>query len=364
VEDAVIRLLATFAFVLATFATAPGQPKADLPDEKVAKAWEAAEAEYGMVEWSPTQTRRMFSRSRPPEKAGEIPAFHITPDTKLTELKDAGVPFGLILQKQVGDGQIKSLPTFRNLQYVLAYGQPLTDAAAKDLARQKGLRYIDLGRSKMTGAGMKDLATLPALETLHVDSIKVGNVGLAELVKIKTLRDLNLDESGVTYDALPALTGLENLESLGLLAVGKTRGKLGEIGEWVTKLPKLRVCRMPTLTDSELKHVGDIRSLRDLRSGAKAATDAGIRDLVRAKDLESLTLGGLELTAAGYKDLASLKKLRRLVLFRSNITDAELKAFAGMTSLKQLSLEETKVTDAGVAELKKALPMLTVEKRE
>ena len=185
------RAFAPCVFALSLVATALGQPKGPpkLPDETVVVAWEAAGAEHGSAEWSESQTRRLASRTRPATRAGEIPAFHIHPATKLAGLKDPGVPFGLVLRKEVGDEQIKALPTLESLQYVLAYGQPLTDAAAKDLARQKGLRYLDLGRSKVTGAGMKELATLPALETLHVDSIKAGNAGLAELVKVKTLRE-------------------------------------------------------------------------------------------------------------------------------------------------------------------------------
>ncbi|MCE9563323.1 MAG: hypothetical protein K8U57_14865 [Planctomycetes bacterium] len=352
--------------VLAIATVASAQPKAvlpKLPDEKIVEAWEKAGAEHGCIEWddSPYRRQRMTARTRPAEKAGEIPAFLISPETKLASLKEPTVPFGLYLRKEVTDAQLKALPTFKNLQYVLAYGQPLTDAAAPDLARQKGLRYIDLGRSKMTGAGMKDLATLPALETLHVDSIKVTNDGLTHLVKIKTLRDLNLDESGVTYDALAELVALKNLETLGLLSVKEAAGKPAGFGDWVTKLPKLLEFRTSTLSDAEMKHFGGIPTLRSLAFDVGSVTNVGLKELTRAKDLETLTLSDAKLTNAGFKELASFGKLRRLVLSGSNITDADLKAFAGMTSLHELIVRGTKVTDSGVADLKKALPKLRIE---
>ena len=359
------RAVISSGFVLSLVVTALGQPKGQppkLPNEKVAEAWEAAGAEHGSAEWSEAQIRRLTSRTRPAKKAGEIPAFLIQPETKLAGLKDPGVPFGLVLRKEVGDEQLKALPTLKNLQYVLAYGQPLTDAGAKDLARQKGLRYLDLGRSKVTGAGMKVLATLPALETLHVDSIKVSNAGLAELVKIKTLRDLNLNDADVTYDALAGLAALQDLETLGMLGVSKSSGKPAGLGEWVTKLPRLRDVTASRLEDADLKLLGGVPTLRTLAFDAEDVTDSGMKDLARLKDLEVLFLRDAKLTGAGLKELTSLAKLHRLVLIRGGVTDADLRVLAGMAGLRHLSLRDTKVTDAGVAGLKKALPKLVVEK--
>ena len=357
------RLLVVVGGLLALVTTAltlPGAKPPKLPKPAVVEAWERAGAEQASLEWDPDQVRRMTARRRPAERAGEVPAFRLDAESKTAALPAPVTPFGLLLSG-TGDAQIKSMPAFTRLWYVQAYGAPLTDAAAPDLARQKELRYLDLGRSKMTAVGMKALATLPKLETLHVDSIRVTNSGLAELVKIKTLRDLNLDDSGVTYDALPALAGLQNLETLGLLRVKRTPGKPAGFGDWITKLPKLRVIRTDSLTDADLKRLAGAPALREVAFDADKATLAGVKELARIADLEALTVRDAKWTAAEYRELAALKKVRRLVLVRSNITDADLKAFAGMSSLRELTLRGTRVTKTGITELKKALPKLTIK---
>ena len=349
---------------LAVVSVVTAQPKTDLPklpDEKVVEAWEKGGAEHGAISWSETQTRRIESKTRPAEKPGEVPAFLVTPETKLAGLEEPAVPFGLVLRKGTGDDQLKALPSFKNLRYVLAYGQPLTDVGAKELARQTGLRYLDIGRVKMTSAGMKHLATLPELETLHVDSVRIGNAGLAELAKIKTLRDLNLDGTGVTYEALAGLVALQDLETLGLLDVKAATGKAAGFGDWVSKLPKLRKVHTSAVTDADLKQFAGSKSLRVLECDAKSVTAVGVRALAKNPDLEELHLRDAKLTG-GYKVLTAFTKLRRLVLLQADVTDADLDVLVGLSELRELSLRETKVTADGVARLKKSLPNLEVEK--
>src|SRR5687768_9637744 len=101
-------------FVLASITTISAQPTAKLPklpDATLVEAWENAGAEHGSIEWSDSQTRRMTARTRPAEKAGGIPAFLITAETKLASLKEPAVPFGLVLRQNVSDEQLKALPT-------------------------------------------------------------------------------------------------------------------------------------------------------------------------------------------------------------------------------------------------------------
>ncbi len=67
------------------------------------------------------------------------------------------------------------------------------------------------------------------------------------------------------------------------------------------------------------------------------------------------------LTDADLKDFKSLKHLTFLSLSGSKVTDTWLKQLKDLTQLRSLRLYDSMVTSPGVADLKKALPELTVE---
>ena len=94
----------------------------------------------------------------------------------------------------------------------------------------------------------------------------------------------------------------------------------------------------PNIIDNDLKEIGSFVRLTTLELSGSKVTDAGLSELIQLSNLTTLGLGG------------------------SNITDAGLRTMRGLTSLKELRLFQTRVTSAGVAELKRALPGLTVVK--
>jgi hypothetical protein len=96
-------------------------------------------------------------------------------------------------------------------------------------------------------------------------------------------------------------------------------------------------------------------------------TDAGLKELASLnKQLQSLDLEGAHVTDAGLKELAGLTGLKQLqslnLGFCQNVTDAGLEHLAGLKQLQMLYLNSTGVTDRGVADLKKALPNLKIER--
>jgi hypothetical protein len=91
-------------------------------------------------------------------------------------------------------------------------------------------------------------------------------------------------------------------------------------------------------------------------------TDAGLVHLGGLTELRLLYLGHTQVTDAGLVHLAGLTELRRLHLSNTQVTDAGLIHLAGPTELQELWLDNTHVTDAGVAELKRALPGLSVHR--
>ena len=75
------------------------------------------------------------------------------------------------------------------------------------------------------------------------------------------------------------------------------------------------------------------------------------------------TTGGTKVTEAGLKHLSRLANLRELRLRGFTITDAGLKNLAGLSQLRKLYLpSDAKVSDAGIAELKRAIQGLEVER--
>ena len=133
-----------------------------------------------------------------------------------------------------------------------------------------------------------------------------------------------------------------------------------------------------------------LKRLRNLDSvlvqGSKVTAD-GVGHLSEVEKLESLTLCGNAIGVGGFAHLGKLTRLRYLNLesthctdhdvalliplanltdldlgYNPGVTDSGLRHLIGLRKLAGLRLYETKVTDDGVAELKKALPRLSVGK--
>jgi Leucine-rich repeat (LRR) protein len=116
----------------------------------------------------------------------------------------------------------------------------------------------------------------------------------------------------------------------------------------------------PKVTDAGLKHLAGLKQLRTVNLYNTKVTDAGLKHLAGLKQLQRLYLIDTQVTDAGLNELAGLKQLQRLYLIDTQVTDAGLKHLAGLKQLRELGLNGTKVTDKGKADLKKALPRLTI----
>ncbi len=164
----------------------------------------------------------------------------------------------------------------------------------------------------------------------------IANDDLAHLKEIPNLQDLSLGGTRVTDAALPHL---KDLSSLYLLSLFHTN-----------------------VTDAGLVHLKELTGLQDLSLTAAPVTGAGLAQLKGLTKLEYLALNQTQVNDAGLAYLQGLTGLRGLALDSTPVTDKGLTCLTSLTSLQQISLTNTHVTNAGVAELKRALPGLAVDR--
>ena len=200
------------------------------------------------------------------------------------------------------------------LRRIYSYSSLVTDKDLKalDLPGLKGLDSLYIRSPKVTDAGLKELAGVTGLKTLEVDSAQVTDAGLKELAGLKSLQSLGLQGTQATDAGLKELAGLKSLQMLGLQR---------------TKV-----------------------------------TDAGLKELARLTALYWLSLDSTKVTDTGLKELTGFKSLQFLSLRATQVTDAGLKELVGLKGLQNLDLRNTKVTTVGVAQLRKALPSLQIQR--
>lgn len=126
-----------------------------------------------------------------------------------------------------------------------------------------------------------------------------------------------------------------------------------------------------TLTGWDQKDYSVLSRIPDavvLQMANDDVTDSTLKYVAEMKSLRELDVAGSKITDAGLKDLAGLTKLEKLTLSRTAITDAGLKPLLDqLRDLKQLDVRETGVTPALLRpwlkgkEGRRALPRVPVE---
>lgn len=105
------------------------------------------------------------------------------------------------------------------------------------------------------------------------------------------------------------------------------------------------------LSDSDLRIIGQLKSLQRLRIGnwkSTQITDGGVKWLSNLTDLRNLHLNAPRITDAAIEHLSCLTNLHSLSLTNSGITDAVLPHIFRLRSLQTLGLNAPGITDAGI----------------
>lgn len=170
------------------------------------------------------------------------------------------------------------------------------------------------------------------------------------------LQVLTISNTGVTDKDLAFLTSLRSLRSLSL----EFESRISRRGLAVLKdLPTLEYLDLPEITDTGLKEVGQISSLKWLRIRTGRIWGPGLAELTKFPRLERLCIwGNKPIYDRHIKYLESLTQLKSLTLWGTPIetlTDASLASIGKLTNLEELHFigwAKPRFTSAGAAHLR------------
>jgi Leucine-rich repeat (LRR) protein len=176
---------------------------------------------------------------------------------------------------------------------------------------------------------MPHLSGLTGLKDLHLYMNNITHKGLQHIKGLKSLKKLVLSVESRFGDA--ALAELSELRSLEVLAFSGSR------------------------TDSSLRHLTKLTSLRELRLDVSEIRGPGLVHLEKLPSLRYLILSGKNFGDGGLAYITNLKSLRRLKLWGSElqITDTGLAQLSKLTGLEELNfIRINRITDRGIVHLK------------
>jgi Leucine-rich repeat (LRR) protein len=296
---------------------------------------------------------------------------------------DEGSLYAKTMLKILTPEQVRREETYHRALAVIAQRggdvkRQATDAGAVHIVSFSATAIDDDDLELITG--------IPSLYALELSGTGITDVGLARLQDLKSLELLDLSGTPVSDEGVAKLRRLTGLEVLDLGGTRIGDAALGHIAG-MTKLKRLDL-RRTQVTDAGLEHLGGLTNLNSLFLIGTPITDAGLTHLARLKGLESLQVSQTRITDAGLVDLKlkEWSRLQRLALHDTAVTDASLTLFKDLRDLQTLDLRGTQITDAGlvhlrglrnltllevtrtrvtaagIADLKRSLPGVTVQK--
>jgi hypothetical protein len=198
------------------------------------------------------------------------------------------------------------------------------------------LVHVDLFNNKqLNDDELKHLEGLTNLVNLRLEATPIGDAGIAHVKDLVNLARLLINTTKVTDAGMVTVGGLRNLNELVL-------------------------SNLPSVTNTGLESLKDLKNLRILYLANSRITDAGVASLKNFPQLEILGLNFTATTDAALDDLRALPRLRTLDLSDSKVTEAGLPKLYPLQSLRELKLRNIKVSDAAIAKFQAALPQCRV----
>lgn len=221
-------------------------------------------------------------------------------------------------------------------------GLDLANVSASDswLAMLRNCQQLDtLGISQaggVTADGLRHLASLPQLSYVSLDHVTLAAREFEQLARCPQLETVELITStlhcgaGQTQSLPPALTVL-----------------------------LLTDCRF---TPATLRNMtSGCSQLKVVKLTGYWITPEHLAVLTSSPALSRLELNRVEITEEYLQHLPDMTKLETLVLYGSSIDDGAVPYLEECVSLRSLDVAETRLTVEGIAELRRKLPLCTVQ---
>ena len=141
--------------------------------------------------------------------------------------------------------EIERLTTGQS-DFVFFYSTGNTDALIQKLSSMPEVRGLTFETTDLSDLGVTFIATLPNIEKLTIHGGTVGNSGLNSLRNLENLKTLHMVNLELTDDGLITLLSMKNLETLTVYSNQRSKTKL---------------------TDSAIKHLRDLKTLKRLNVG-------------------------------------------------------------------------------------------------
>jgi internalin A len=231
-----------------------------------------------------------------------------------------------------------------------------THATIEQVGRLTELEELIFMVSAVGDADLVHLKGLGKLSSLFLGVNPVTDAGLAQLSGLTDLSSLNINDTLITDAGMVYLKGLTKLTSLDLLHTYVTDAGVSHL-KGLSNLSYLNLSGT-LVTDAGLAHLKGLTRLSKLDLGATHVTDAGMVYLKGLSNLSDLCLSGTLVTDAGLVHLTGLTRLTSLMVGKRPATETVHPN--QLTYPSGLDLYSTHLTDAGIAELKHALPSLTI----
>lgn len=189
-------------------------------------------------------------------------------------------------------------------------------------------------------------------ERFAKDGVK-GYLNFDKDGRIKAI-SLPVEDRSACDAYLDKLRGLQNLEMLCTPCPRITDSGLKSLKEVNT----LRLCDLShsQVSDAGLEYLLSNTALIELVLRRTKISDKALETVAQFRELRRLHLDSTKITNKGLFHLQSLKNLQQLTIGNTDVTDEGISYLSGLRQLRTVWVENTRVTREGVLRVKKALP--------
>lgn len=219
---------------------------------------------------------------------------------------------------RIEEGEAFRLAANARLRSLQLWRTPVTLEQLRGIPRFARLKYLILDGQGLKGDWLRDVSKLRNVEHLVLNNADLSGGAADSLAHMKGLTCLQLPYATIDSTLGPALAGLGRLECL--------------------------VLANTPFDDDGVKHLASLKRLKQLDLASTAITDDGMAWLARLPTLWRLSLNGTKVGDVGLRRLAQLPRLAGLNIQQTRATNLCLSALAAMPSLQDAWVRDTAIS--------------------